>query len=157
MKRVYGYLSKTKHYATRLRTGLADFNHLPDQQFEWTRTVYGNDVEELPKDAPEPLGKQMITTTYLDANLMHDAITGRSVTAILHFFSLTPGDWYLKRQATVENNTYGSKFVTAKTATEQIIEIRQTLMYLGVPIMSKAYMFSDNKSVVSSSTVAHSL
>ena len=28
---------------------------------------------------------QAITTTYLDANLMHDAITGRSVTATLHF------------------------------------------------------------------------
>ena len=35
--------------------------------------------------------------------------------------------------------------------------IRQTLRYLGVPIKSKAYMFGDNKSVVTSSTVPHSL
>ena len=102
---------------------------------------------------PEPLGKSVTTTTFLDAILLHDLITGRSVTAVLHFFKLTPGDWYYKRQATVENATYGSELVAAKTATEQIVDIRQTLRYLGVPIKSKAYMFGDNKSVVTSSTV----
>ena len=86
---------------------------------------------------------EVTTTTFLDASLLHDLITGRSVTAALHFFNLTPGDWYSKRQATVENATYGSEFVAAKTATEQIIDIRQTLRYLGVPIKSKAYMFGD--------------
>ena len=34
------------------------------------------------------------------------------------------------------------------TATEQIVDLRQTLKYLGVPIKSKAYMFGDNTSVV---------
>ena len=62
-----------------------------------------------------------------------------------------------KRQATVENATYGSEFVVANPATEQIIEIRQTLRHLGVPIKSKSYMFGDNKSVVTSATIPHSL
>ena len=62
----------------------------------------------------------MITTTFLGANLLHDAIIGRFVRAILHFV-IHPTDWHSKRQATVENPTYGSKFVAAKTATEQII------------------------------------
>ena len=79
------------------------------------------------------------------------------VTAVLHFFNLTPGDWYSKRPATVENATYGSEFVAAKTATEQIVHIRQTLRYLGVSIKSKAYRFVDNMSVVTRSTVPHSL
>ena len=113
--------------------------------------------EEIPKDAPEPLGKSVTTTTFLDANLLHDLITGRSVTAVLHFFNLTPGDWYSKRQATVDNAIYESEFVTAKTATEQIVELRQTLRYLVVPIKSKAYMFGENESVVTSSTVPHSV
>ena len=39
----------------------------------------------------------------------------------------------------------------------KIVDLRQTLRYLGVPIKSKAYMFGDNKSVVTSSTVPHSL
>ena len=130
--------------------------NIPDLEYDRTR-IYGNVLEELSKDAIEPLGKSVTTTTFLHANLLHDLITGRSVTAVLHFFNLTPGNWYSKRQATVENATYGSEFVAAKTATEQIIDIRQTLRYLGVPIKSKAYMFGDNKSVVTSSTVPHSL
>ena len=101
------------------------------------------------------MGKSEMTTTYLYANLMHDVITSRSVTAVLHFINLTAGDWYSMRQATDENATYGSEFVGAKTATEQIIDLRQTLRYLGVPI--KAYMFGDNKSVVTSSTIPHSV
>ena len=43
-----------------------------------------------------------------------------------------------KKQATVEMATYGSEFVAAKTATEQIMDIRYTLRYLGVPIKSKS-------------------
>ena len=61
--------------------------HLPDLEYDWTR-IYGNLLEEIPKDAPEPLRKSVTTTTFLDANLLHDLITGRSVTAVLHFFNL---------------------------------------------------------------------
>ena len=137
MKRIYGYLSRTKHYALMFRTDEPNYMHVPDLDYDWT-SIYGNDLEEIPKHAPEPLGKLVTTTTFLDANLLHDLITGRSVTAVLHFFNLTPGNWYSKRQATVENATYGSEFVADKTATEQIVGIRQTLRYLGVPIKSKA-------------------
>ena len=155
-KRIYGDLSRTEHYALWFRTDKRNYMHLPDLDYVWT-TIYGNVLEEIPKDAPEPLGKSVTATTLLDANLLHGLITGRSVTAVVHFFNLAPGDWYSKRKATVENATYGSEFVAAKTATEQIVDIRQTLRYLGVPIKSKAYMFGDNKSVVTSSTVPHSL
>ena len=66
-------------------------------------------------------------------------------------------DWFLKRQATVETATYGSEFVAAKTATEQIMDLRNTLRYLGVPILNMAHMFGDNKSVVMSSTIPQSI
>ena len=79
----------------------------------------------------------MVTTNYLDANLLHDIVTGNSVTVVLHFINTTPIDCYLKRQATVETATYGSQFVAARTATEQIMDLRNTLRYLSVPIMTK--------------------
>ena len=147
---------KTKHYAIRYRTNEPDYSHLPKQEYEWTRTVYGNVKEEIPKDVPKPLGKRAITTTYLDAKLLHDIVTGKSVTAILHFLNTTPTDWFSKRQATVETATYGSELVTAKTA-EQTMDLRNTLRYLEVPIKNKAYMFGDNKSVVMSSTIPQSI
>ena len=106
---------------------------------------------------PKPLGKRVITTSYLDANLLHDIVAGKSVTAIFHFVNTTPIDWFLKRQAAVETATYGSEFVAAKTATEQIMDLRNTLRYLGVPIMNKAYGFGHNKSVVISSTLPQSI
>ena len=95
-------------------------------------------------------------TTYVNANLYHDLISGRSVTGILHFVNGTPIDWYSKRQATVETATYGSEFVAARIATDQIVDIRLTLRYLGVPVRRSTYMFGDNESVVTSSTIPHS-
>ena len=46
--------------------------------------------------------------------------------------------------------------VAAKTATEQIMDIRQTLRYLGAPIGAKSFLFGNNKSVVTSATLPHS-
>ena len=92
----------------------------------------------------------------MDAYLHHDLATGKAVTAVLHFLNQTPIDAYTKRQSTVETATYGSEFVAARTAVDQIIYIRTTLRYLGVPIRDKNYMFGDNRSVVTSSTISNS-
>ena len=78
-----------------------------------------------------------------------------SLTGCLHFVNKTPVDWYSKKQAMVETATYGSEFVTAKTATEQIMDIRQTLRYLGAHWF-KSLLFGDNRSVVTSATLPHS-
>ena len=157
MKRLYRYLVKTKHFVIRYRTKEPDYSHLPKQEYEWTSTVYGNVKEEIPKDIPKPLGKRVITTSFLDANLLPNIVTGKSVRAVLHFVNTTPADWFSKRQATVETTRYGSEFVAAKTATEQIMDLGNTLRYLAVPIMIKAYMFGYNQSVVMSSTIPQSI
>ena len=93
---------------------------------------------------PEPLGKVVVTTTTMDTNLIHCLATGKSLAGCLHFVTKTPVDWYSKEQATVEPATYGSEFVAAKTATEQIMDIRQTVRYLGASIGSKSFLFGDN-------------
>jgi hypothetical protein len=56
----------------------------------------------------------------------------------------------------VEIATYGSEFVAAKTAIQQIVALRLTLRYLGVPLDDPSYLFGDNKSVVKSGTIPHS-
>ncbi len=86
---------------------------------------------------------------------MHDMVTGRSMIGVLHLVNQMPLEWYAKKASTVETATYGSEFVSARVCTEQIIELRLTLRYLGVPIRDKCYMFGDNESVVNSSTVPH--
>ena len=113
-------------------------------------------LPQIPHDIPKPLGKHVQSTHYVDANLHHDLATGKAVTAVLHFLNQTPIDAYTKRQSTVETATYGSEFVAARTAVDQIIDICTTLRYLGVPIRDKSYKFGDNRSVVTSSTIPNS-
>ena len=156
LQRVYGYVLKTKHYSTRYRTEEPDHSYLHKMKYDWSYTVYGNVQEIIPNNCLKPLGKSVTTTTILDANLLYCLVTGALLTECLHFCNQTPTDWYSKKQATVETATYGSEFVAAKTATEQILDLRYTMRYLGVPIKSEAYMFGDNRSVVTSATLPHS-
>ena len=157
LRRIYGYLSKMKNAVIRVRTEEPDYSDLPDQQFDWAYSVYGDVRETIPLDIPVPLGRPVTLTTYVDANLFHDMVTGRSVTGILHLINQTPFEWYSKKQGTVETATYGSEFVAARIATEQIMANRQYLRYLGVPIREKTVMFGDNKSVVDSSAKPHAV
>ena len=156
VKRIYGYLAKMRHAKIRIRTDEPDYSDLPIPSYDWSESVYGTSKEVLPTDAPEPLGKFVTLSHYVDANLMHCLLTGRSVTGILHLLNKTPMEWFAKKQSTVETATYGSEFIAARICVEQIIEFRLVLRYLGVPIREHSYMFGDNESVVNSATTIHS-
>ena len=156
LKRMCGYLSSFSSGCIRIRTDKPDYSALPDPDFEWARQVYGDVKEIIPDDVPRPLGKSVVTTTYVDANLMHCLATGRSVTGILHLVNKTPVEWYTKKQATVETATYGSEFTASRVASDQVVDLRNTLRYMGVKVDSKSYMFGDNESVVQSTTIPHS-
>ena len=150
-KRIYGYLRKMKHAAIRFRTGLPDYSSIPNEEYDWEKSIYGNMEESLPHDAPKAYGPPVIMTTYVDANLCHDFVTGRSVTGIIHLLNQTIVHYLSKKQPLVETATYGSEYMAARTATEQIMDLRNTLRYLGVNLVGPTYMFGDNKTVVDSS------
>ncbi len=154
VKHIYGYLVKYPDGVIHVRTD--EPSSLQDIKYDWEYCVYGRVSEMIPDDIPPPLGKEVVTTTYVDANLFHDLITGHAATGILHLVNGNPVDWYSKCQATVETATYGSEFVAARIATNQVIDLRTTLHYLGVPVKSKSYMCDDNRSVVTSATIPHS-
>jgi hypothetical protein len=97
-----------------------------------------------------------VLSTYKDANLYHNLVTGRAVTGILHFINNTPIDWFSKAQPTVETATYGSEFVAARIAVDHIIDLRTTLRYMGVPITGKSFLLGDNESVWKNATIPHS-
>ena len=50
LKRIYFYAIRTKVYAIWFRTEQPDYSFLPDQDFDWTYSVYGNVHEILPDD-----------------------------------------------------------------------------------------------------------
>jgi hypothetical protein len=158
LRHVAEYVLSTPNHGIRFRTQIPDYSHLYKDitTYDWADTVYGNPSEPIPHDLPPPRGKYVRTTTYKDANLMHNLVNGRSCTGVLHFLNSTPIDWFCKRQAQVETATYGSEFVAARSAVEQIMDLRYTLRMLGVPILGASWLFGDNKGVVQSSTIPHS-
>jgi hypothetical protein len=98
IKRIYEYLDKIDQAKLRVRTDEPDISSLPNHEYDWSRTVYGDQ-----NDAPTTLGKHDMLLHIFDANLMHDLMTGRSMTGILHsMMNETPIDGFSKKQATVD-------------------------------------------------------
>ena len=92
-KPIFGYISrKLDNETIRVRTNIPDYSGLPEHYIDWSTSVYGDCKEVLPTDAPVPLGQPIFTTTYEDANLMHNLLSGKSVTGILHLLNMTPID-----------------------------------------------------------------
>ena len=92
----------------------------------------------------------------MDANLYHNFTSGKSVTGTLHLLNKILIDWYSKKQSTVKTATYSLEFVAAKTAIEQLMDLRMTLRCLGGPVREASHMFGDNESVVTSSMLPQS-
>ena len=157
LKRIFGYIKKYPDGAIRFRTGIPDHeNYTAPTTFDWSQTIYGTGHEELPPNMPPPKGNPVRTTTYADANLMHDLLTGHSMSGIIHLVNQTPIQWFSKKQSTVETATYGSEFMVARQATEQILDLRYTLRMMGIPIDGPSWLFGDNQSVITSSTIPKS-
>ena len=99
------FAKPTKWILEIFRTHEPDYTNLPHKEYDWLKTtVYSEAKEEVPNDIPEPKGRHVTTTTttYVDANLHHDQVTGRAVTACLHLVvNATLTHWYTKRQGTV--------------------------------------------------------
>jgi len=107
-------------------------------------------------DAPAPKGKPATMTSFFDANLHQDLISGKSVTGVLHQLNKTPIDWCSTLQSTVETATFGSECVAARTCTEQVIDLRLALRHLRVLINGPTMVLGDNESVINSAAIRHS-
>jgi hypothetical protein len=146
-----GHLECKKHPdgAIWIHTNIPDHEsyHIP-KKFDWSSSVYGNFQEDVRHDMPVPKGRVVCTTTYQDANLFHDLVTGHSMTGILHMLHQTPIHWF--------SNTKVMSNLAARTATEQIIDLHYTHCMMGVSIEGPSWMFGDNLSVITSSTIPES-
>ena len=156
--RICGYLKKFPDGGIRFRTGTPahENTNTPEEQ-DWQYSVYGNVQEEIDENCPVPKGIPMRLTTFVDANLMHCKVTGKSATGVFHIVDQTPIAWFSKRQSTVETATYGSEFVAARQATEQVMDIRILMRDMGIPLDGPAWLFGDNNSVIISGTIPSSM
>jgi hypothetical protein len=110
-------------------------------------------AEELPVGMPEPRGKSVVITCFVDSNHARNTVTRRSHTGILIFVKNAPIIFYSKRQNTVKMSTFGSKFV----AKEMIVALRYKKSMFGVPIDGLANMLCNNQGVVKSTSFPESV
>eukprot|EP00978_Attheya_sp_CCMP212_P034406 scaffold143909_cov63-Attheya_sp.AAC.2 len=117
---------------------------------DWAE-FYPDAAEKIPSDMPEPRGKSVVMSVFVDAD--HDGClaTRRSHTGVILFVNRAPINWYSKRQNTVESSTFGSEFVAMKTAVEMTEGLRYKLRMLGIPIEGPVYVFCGNEGVVKNS------
>jgi hypothetical protein len=123
---------------------------------DWT-DFYGKVVEELPPRMPEPKGKSVITSCFVDANHAGNVVTRRSHTGILLYVNNAPVQWYSKRQNTVESSSFGSEFVALRIAKEMIVTLRYKLRMFRVPVQGATNVFCDNNGVVKNTSIPHSM
>ena len=77
---------------------------------------YGDGIEELPRDMPEPLGEAIKVTAFV--------VTRQSQTGYILFCNQAPITWYSKKQNTVEASTFGAEFIAAHTCLEVVESLR---------------------------------
>ena len=114
---------------------------------------YGDIKEGIHDNAPEALGKGVYITGYVDADHGGDQLACLSHTRTLIFVNSTPIVWDSTRQDTIKSSTFGSEVFVLRTALDILKGIRYNLQMMGVPINGPAYMFGDNKSVVSGAPI----
>ena len=98
-------------------------NHGVEPDCDWA-PFYPDAREEMPANAPEPLGKAVQITAFVDTDHAGDLITRRSQTGILIYVNRALIIWYSKRQNSVETSTFGSEFTALKTGIEMIKGLR---------------------------------
>ena len=155
---MYGYIHNFPHGAIHFCTNIPNhkdtFGPLPSY-FAWQDTVYGPISEEIPTNAPAPLGKPARHTCFFDAN-MHDMITRHSAMGLLHLLNQTPSAWTSTCQNQVETATYGLEFMAVCQAVEQTIDLCYTLHMFSVLLDGPSWLLVDNQAVINSTMIPHS-
>ena len=152
VKRTIGCLVKMKHGVIGFRVEEPDLFDVSVPKCDWMNTVCGDVSEQVLQDAPRPKTNFATFVICVDANLCHDFTLGKSVTGTFHLHK-TPIDCHSEKQSMVKTATHSLEFVAAKTAVEQVMDLRTTLCHLGVLVREALCVFDDNESVVTGSTI----
>jgi hypothetical protein len=154
---IFGYLKK--HEMSRIvfdpKETVIDESSFASGTVDW-KDFYGDVVEELPPRMPEPLGKSVHSTCFVDANHAGNVVTRRSHSGVLIFVMNTPIIWFSKKQNTVESSTFGSEFVAMRIARDLIVSLRYKLRMFGVPLDGPTDVMCDNQGVVKNTSLPQS-
>ena len=113
---------------------------------------YPEAAEVKPPDVPEPRGKDVVMSCFVDADHAGCKETRRSHTGVIICANGAPILWFSKRQTTVETSTFGSEIVALRIAIEMVEGLRYKLRMMGVQLDCPCNLYCDNESVVKNTT-----
>ena len=87
------------------------------------REYYRDAHEELPHNQPQPCGRAVTTTAFVDASHAANRKTRKSHSGYIIFVNRGPILWYSKQQQTVEASTFSSEFIALKVCVEAIVHL----------------------------------
>ena len=148
---IFSYLSSHGKSKLIMDDSYAKLEEAPKQ--DW-RDFYPDAKEAIPPNMPEPLGKPVQTTAFVDADHAGDTITRCSRTGVLIYVNRAPIIWYSMKQNSVEGASFGKAL---KTAVEMINGLRYKLRMFGIPIEGYTLMRVDNMSVVKNASTPSSM
>jgi hypothetical protein len=138
-----GHLNQLYHIFGYLKTHLRSKMVFDDTrpQFDEHRFVkcdwseyYPGAEDPKPPNMPQPRGKSVVVSCYVDADHAGCRVTRRSHTGVLILVNRSPILWLSKSQNTVETSTFRNEFIAHKCAVEMIKGLRYKLRMLGVPL-----------------------
>ena len=153
---VFAYLKKYNKSTMVFDDTRPSFDLARFQKCDWSE-YYPGAQEVIPPNMPEPRGKEVTMSCYVDADHAGCKVTRRSHTGVLIFVNRAPILWYSKRQNTVETSTFGSEFIAMKTAVEMTEGLRYKLRMMGIPLDGPTNVFCDNDTVVKQTTKPESV
>ena len=82
----------------------AYYPHKEIPDVDW-KEFYPDASDVLPPDMPEPLGKAVQRTMFVDASHAANLVTRQSRTGVLIFVNRAPIVWFSKKQASIETSS----------------------------------------------------
>ena len=124
---------------------------------DWSTAAY--DIETprtTPPNMPEARGQGFTIRAFVGADHATDSLTRKSRTGFLVYLNSSPIFWLSKKQTGVETSSFGSEFVAMKLCVEYLRGLRYKLQMMGIPCDGPAYVYGDNKSVLSNTSIPES-
>ena len=125
------------------------------KRYDW-QDFYRDAKEDIPLDMPNPLGKPVVISVFVDSDHGGNKVNRKSRTGVLIFVNKAPVYWYSKQAPGVETSTFGAEFYALRTAVEMVKTLRYKLRMFGIPIDGPANVFCDNEAVYKNTSMPDS-
>ena len=147
---IFAYLSKYHNAEMVFDPSNPDIDLTKYEKKDWASSEFGyiKEIEEVPKNMPEPRGLGFILRAKEDADHATNTIKRRSRTGFLMYANSVLVHWHSKKQNSVESSSFGAEFITMKQCCKYLQGFCYKLRMMGILLEEPVYVEGDNQSVL---------